>query len=91
MSKFQGWIFTLAVFQIGIFQLARFLFSILTLFKNNQFKAACLIFFAIYKILNSPTLFSGSVYNSVVEAIFFVNIAAAVIAYVLYKILSRKV
>ena len=91
VSKFQGWIFTPAVFQIGIFQLALFLFSILALFKNNQFKAACLIFFAIYTILNSPTLFSGSVYNSVVEAIFFVNIAAAVIAYVLYKVLSRNV
>ncbi|ALB01799.1 membrane protein [Francisella persica ATCC VR-331] len=92
MSKFQGWIFTPAVFQIGIFQLAIFLFSILALFKNSQFKAACLIFFAIYTILNSLTLFnSGSVYNSVVEAIFFVNIVAAVIAYVLYRVLNRKV
>lgn len=91
MSKFQGWIFTPAVFHIGIFQLTLFLFSILALLKNNQFKAACLIFFCYYTILNSPTLFSGSVYNSVVEVIFFVNIAAAVIAYVLYKVLSRKV
>ncbi|APD50699.1 DUF6790 family protein [Francisella hispaniensis] len=91
ISKFQGWIFTPAVFQIGIFELALFLFSILALFKNSQFKAACLIFFAIYTVLNSLTLFSGSIYYSGVEAVFFVNTAAAVIAYVLYRILTRKI
>ncbi|AIT10206.1 membrane protein [Candidatus Francisella endociliophora] len=91
ISKFQGWIFTPAVTQIGIFQLGLFIFSILALFKNAQFKAACLIFYAIYTVLNSLMLFSGSVYNEYVEAIFFVNIVAAVISYVLYRILNRKI
>lgn len=91
ISKFQGWIFTPAVFQIGIFQLALFLFSILALFKNSQFKASCLIFFTIYTVLNSLTLFSGSIYYSGVETIFFVNLATALIAYILYRILTRKI
>lgn len=90
ISKFQGWIFTPAVFQIGVFQLAVLIFSILALFKNNQFKSACLIFFAIYTVLNSLTLFSGSVYNQYIEAIFFVNIITALIAYILYRILNRN-
>ena len=90
ISKFQGWIFTPAVFQIGIFQLGLFLFSILTLFKNSQFKAACLMFFAIYTVLSSLTLFNGTVYNQDVKIIFFINLATALIAYILYKILSRK-
>jgi len=90
ISKFQGWIFTPAVFQIGIFQSAMLVFSILALFKNNQFKSACLVFFAIYTVLNSLTLFSGSVYNQYVEAIFFVNIITALIAYILYKVLDRS-
>jgi len=90
ISKFQGWIYSPAIFQIGIFQLAICLFSILALFKSNQFKSACLIFFAIYTVLNSLTLFSGSIYNEYVEAIFFVNIITALIAYILYRILSAK-
>ncbi|WP_150467756.1 DUF6790 family protein [Francisella sp. SYW-9] len=89
MSKFQGWIFTPAVFQIGIFQLCLFIFSILALFKNPQFKAACLIFFTIYTILDSLTLFSGSTYNNALEAIFFINIIAALISYILYRFLSK--
>lgn len=90
ISKFQGWIFTPAVFQIGIFQLVMLIFSILALFKNNQFKSACLIFFAIYTVLNSLTLFSGSVYSEYIEAIFLVNIVTALIAYILYRVLSRN-
>ncbi|WP_341483128.1 hypothetical protein, partial [Francisella tularensis] len=64
ISKFQGWIFTPAVFQIGIFQLALFLFSSLALFKYSQFKASFLIFLTIYRVLNSLTLFSGYIYYS---------------------------
>ncbi|BCD90999.1 hypothetical protein fh0823_11380 [Francisella halioticida] len=90
MSKFQGWIFTPAVFQIGIFQLCLFIFSVLALFKNSQFKAACLIFFSIYIILDSLTSFSGSIYNQAVEAVFFINLIAALIAYILYRLLSKN-
>ncbi|AFJ43730.1 DUF6790 family protein [Francisella orientalis] len=88
ISKFQGWIYTPAVFQIGIFELAIFLFSILALFKNREFKAACLIFFAIYTLLDALTLFSGQIYSQYIEAVFFINITTAIIAYILYKILS---
>ncbi|MBY7734924.1 DUF6790 family protein [Francisella philomiragia] len=91
ISKFQGWIYTPAVFQIGIFELAIFLFSILALFKNREFKTACLIFFAIYTLLDALTLFSGQIYSQYVEAVFFINITTALIAYILYKILNRKI
>ena len=44
MNKFQGWIYTPVVFQLGIHELALFLFSIIALFKGFGFKATCLIF-----------------------------------------------
>ncbi|GAB4224729.1 MAG: hypothetical protein Kow0076_7510 [Francisella sp.] len=90
ISKFQGWIFTPAIFQIGIFELSFFLFSIIALFKCQNFKSACLIFFCIYTILNSLTLFNGSVYYSGVEAIFVINISSATISYILARLLSKS-
>jgi hypothetical protein len=61
ISKFQGWIYTPAVFQLGLYQLALFLFSIVALFKGSGFKASCLIFFAIYNVLSTLSLFTGAI------------------------------
>ncbi len=44
MSKFQGCIYTPAAFQLVIYQLALFLFSVIVLFKGSAFKAGCLLF-----------------------------------------------
>ncbi|QLE79700.1 hypothetical protein FLM55_08120 [Francisella sp. Scap27] len=89
MSKFQGWIYTPAVFQLGIYQLALFLFSIIALFKGSAFKAGCLIFFSIYTLLNILSLFSGD-YNEVALWLMVVDLLTAMLAYVLYKCLIRK-
>jgi len=89
ISKFQGWIYTPAVFQLGIYQLALFLFSIIALFKGSQFKAGCLMFFAIYNILSIFSLFSGA-YNELILWMMAVNILTALLSYVLYKFLMRN-
>ena len=89
MSKFQGWIYTPAVFQLGIYQLALFSFSIIALFKGSAFKAGCLIFFAIYNILSIFSLFSGA-YNELVLWIMTVNLLTALLSFVLYKFLMRN-
>ncbi|AXA34244.1 DUF6790 family protein [Francisella adeliensis] len=89
MSKFQGWIYTPAVFQLGLYQLSLFILSIVALFKGSAFKAACLLFFSIYTILNILSLFSGA-YNEIANAVMIVDILTAVISFGLYKALSRK-
>jgi hypothetical protein len=89
ISKFQGWIYTPAVFQLGLYQLALFLFSIIALFKGSQFKAGCLLFFSIYMVLNILSLFTGN-YNEIVNAVIVINILTAVISFGLYKALCRK-
>ena len=89
ISKFQGWIYTPAVFQLGLYQLALFLFSIIALFKGSEFKAACLLFFSIYTILNILSLFTSN-YNEIVNAVIVINILTAVISFGLYKSLCRK-
>jgi hypothetical protein len=89
ISKFQGWIYTPAVFQLGLYQLALFLFSVIALFKGSEFKAGCLLFFSIYTLLNILSLFSGD-YNEIVNAVVVVDILTAVISFGLYKALCRK-
>ncbi|MFT4694832.1 MAG: hypothetical protein ACI8TE_001754 [Francisella sp.] len=89
ISKFQGWIYTPAVFQLGLYQLALFLFSIIALFKGSQFKAGCLLFFSIHMVLNILSLFTGN-YNEIVNAVIVINILTAVISFGLYKVLSRN-
>lgn len=89
MSKFQGWIYTPAVFQLGLYQLALFLFSVIALFKGSGFKAACLLFFSIYTLLNILSLFSGN-YNEIASSVIVVDILTAVISFGLYKVLGKK-
>ena len=89
MSKFQGWIYTPAVFQLGLYQLALFLFSVIALFKGSAFKASCLLFFSIYTLLNILSLFNG-VYNEIVNAVVVVDVLTAAISFGLYKALCRK-
>lgn len=89
MSKFQGWIYTPAVFQLGLYQLALFIFSVIALLKGSAFKAGCLLFFSIYTLLNILSLFSGA-YNGLVLWIMAVNLLTALLSYILYKYLMRK-
>lgn len=88
ISKFQGWIYTPAVFQLGLYQLALFLFSIIALVKSSQFKAGCLIFFAIYSILSIFSLLLGD-YNKLVPSIMVINLLTALLAYMLSIFLTR--
>jgi hypothetical protein len=89
ISKFQGWDFSPAIFQIGIFQLAIFLYSVIAIFKNNNFKASMLLFFAIYTIMDSFTVFNGSQIQDNVLGIFLVENLTAFIALIFYRILYR--
>lgn len=89
VSKFQGWIFTPAIFQIGIFQLSMCFFSIIAIIKKPPFKAACLIFFSIYSILSSFTLLTDDSHNQFIAILFAINITTGLIAYVLYRLIGR--
>ncbi|AJC48808.1 membrane protein [Allofrancisella guangzhouensis] len=89
ISKFQGWIFTPAIFQIGVFQLSMFFFSIIAIIKKLPFKAACLIFFSIYSILSSFTLLTDDSHNQFIAILFAMNMITGLIAYILYRLIDR--
>ncbi|QIV95851.1 hypothetical protein EDC55_10536 [Allofrancisella inopinata] len=89
VSKFQGWIFTPAIFQIGIFQLSMCFFSIIAIIKKPPFKAACLVFFSIYSILSSFTLLTDDTYNEFIVALFTIDLITAMVAYILYALLDK--
>ena len=90
VAQFQGWNFSPAVFQIGLFELSLFIFSIFAVFKNKSFKAGFLLFFAIYTVMSSFTLFSGSKLEDGLLGMFIVENVSAFIAYVFYKALYQK-
>lgn len=90
ISKFQGWIYSPAIFQIGIFQLSIFIYSLIVLFKDSKFKSGLLLFFSIYTVLNSFSLFTGNVSEPhIVLWMFVLGLITAFISFVFYRILKN--
>ena len=90
ISKFQGWSFTPAIFELGIFQLSLFILSIISLFKGYQFKAASLIFFSFYSMLNSYNMIYNTEYNNTIATIFCLGLLQGLIAYIFYRKLTNS-
>ena len=88
ISSFQSWQFTPAITQLGILYLTISIISIISLFKDKSFKSCFLIFYSIYLILHSFTLFSGKAIDSHILGLYIVDIIKSLTCYLLYKYLK---
>lgn len=89
ISKFQGWPFSPAIFELGIFQLCLLILSVIAIFKGPQFKAACLIFFSFFIILNSINLAFNTTPNTEIKTLVCLGLLQGFISYFFYRKLVK--